>query len=71
MKFLVDKNISYRLCGFLVEAGYEACHVDDLSMDAAPDERIRDVAASEGSSSSSDTDFGTLPPCSDGRGASS
>lgn len=61
MRFLVDKNISYRLCAFLANAGQEAAHVDRFSLGAAEDAAILDFARSgDWVVVSSDTDFGTL-----------
>lgn len=61
MKFLVDKNTSFRLCRLLDDAGHEAKHVDDVGLGAALDDEILEFAAVDGSVIiSSDTDFGTL-----------
>ncbi|MGQ0775892.1 MAG: DUF5615 family PIN-like protein [Pseudonocardiales bacterium] len=61
MRFLVDKNISCRLCALLDDAGHEAAHVDQFSLGAAEDVEIADFARSgEWVVVSSDTDFGTL-----------
>ena len=61
MRFLADKNISYRLCVLLDNAGHQAAHVDQFSLGAAEDAAIMDFARSgEWVIVSSDTDFGTL-----------
>jgi predicted nuclease of predicted toxin-antitoxin system len=61
VRFLADKNISYRLCAVLDNAGHEAAHVDQFSLGAAEDAAILDFARSgEWVVVSSDTDFGTL-----------
>ncbi len=61
MRFLADKNISYRLCALLENAGHQAAHVDQFSLGAAEDAAILDFARSgEWVAVSSDTDFGTL-----------
>ncbi|MGH3914121.1 MAG: DUF5615 family PIN-like protein [Pseudonocardiaceae bacterium] len=46
MRFLADKNISYRLCVLLDNAGYQAAHVDQFSLGAAEDAAILDFAGS-------------------------
>ena len=61
MRFLVDKNISFRICGPLVAAGHDAVHVDEVGLGAAPDADVLDRAANEDRVVvSADTDFGTL-----------
>jgi predicted nuclease of predicted toxin-antitoxin system len=61
MKFLVDKNISFRICALLAAAGHDALHVDELGLGAAPDVDVLGRAADEGRVVvSADTDFGTL-----------
>lgn len=61
MKFLVDQNVSYRLCGFLRAAGHDATHVGDLNLGTADDQVIMECARSDGRVIlSADTDFGTL-----------
>ena len=37
MRFLADKNISYRLCALLDNAGHQAAHADQFSLGAAED----------------------------------
>lgn len=37
MRFLVDKNLSYRVAEFLREGGYDALHVDEVDLGAAED----------------------------------
>lgn len=61
MRFLLDKNISYRVGSYITEAGLSAIHVDDVGLPAAPDVEILAFARAEGwIIVSSDTDFGTL-----------
>jgi len=45
MRFLVDAQLPPALARFLTDAGYEASHVIDLSMERAPDAAIWDWAA--------------------------
>lgn len=44
MRFLADKNISYRLCVLLDSADHRATHVDQFSPGAAEDAAIMDFA---------------------------
>ena len=61
MKFLIDKNISYRICPYLEAAGHEAAHVDSLALAAADDIEILEHARADAAVIvSADTDFGTL-----------
>lgn len=61
MKFLIDNNISHRICARLEAAGHEAVHVEALSMADADDAEILEHARENGSVVvSSDTDFGVL-----------
>jgi predicted nuclease of predicted toxin-antitoxin system len=61
VRFLLDNNVSYRLCPLLEAAGHEAVHVGSLSMAEAEDIDILEHARSTASVIiSSDTDFGTL-----------
>lgn len=47
MRFLVDKNLSYRVAGFLREGGYDATHVDEIDLGAAEDIDILTFAVRE------------------------
>ena len=40
MKFLIDQQLPATLAGWFEERGFEAVHVRDLGMRAAPDEEI-------------------------------
>ena len=61
MKFLVDNALSPSLTIKLEENGYDAIHVRDLGMAAAPDEEIFNWAAKKGRIIlSADTDFGAI-----------
>jgi len=61
MKFLVDNALSPSLAIKLEENGYDAIHVRDLGMAAAPDEEIFNWAAKKGRIIlSADTDFGAI-----------
>lgn len=61
LQFLVDNALSPHLVEALQEAGYDALHVRDLELQAAPDEEIFAWAASNQCVIiSADTDFGTL-----------
>lgn len=61
MRFLLDKNISFRLCSSLDAHGHDAVHVDDLSLGDADDREILQRARQEERTLiSSDTDFGAL-----------
>lgn len=61
MKFLIDKNVSYRICPHLEAAGHEAAHVDSLALAAAEDVEILEHARADAAVIvSADTDFGTL-----------
>jgi len=61
VKFLVDQNLSTRLCTYLDDAGHEAVHVEELSLSMAEDVEILERARTDASVIiSSDTDFGML-----------
>jgi predicted nuclease of predicted toxin-antitoxin system len=61
MRFLVDKNVSFRICAPLIAAGHDAVHVDEVGLGSAPDLDVLLLAASEERVVvSADTDFGTL-----------
>jgi predicted nuclease of predicted toxin-antitoxin system len=61
MKFLIDNALSPQIAIGLTQAGYDAIHVRDLDMKAAPDIDIFDLAIAERRIIiSADTDFGTL-----------
>jgi predicted nuclease of predicted toxin-antitoxin system len=61
VKFLIDKNASFRICSVLEAAGHEAVHVDSLNMATAEDVDILERARSDESVViSSDADFGAL-----------
>lgn len=40
MRFLLDENLSRRVCAGLQAAGYDAVHVDDVGLASADDELI-------------------------------
>lgn len=61
MKLLLDKNLSFRLCGMLETHGHDVVHVDDLDLGDADDDVILVRAREEERIVvSSDTDFSGL-----------
>lgn len=61
MRFLVDENLSPRLCSFLVSVGDSAEHARDAVGSGARDDAVMQSAADTGAVVvTADTDFGTL-----------
>jgi len=61
MKFLIDNALSPIIAQELQKVGYDAVHVRQYNMQAAPDTEIFELAATEERIVvSADTDFGTL-----------
>lgn len=59
MRFLLDKNVSFRVRVALADHGHDAVHVDDLSMGDATDPEIMERARQDDRIIiSADTDFG-------------
>jgi hypothetical protein len=40
MRFLLDENVSYRVCPHLKAAGHDAVHVAEIGLTSADDEAI-------------------------------
>lgn len=47
MRFLVDENVSHRICPALVAAGHDAVHVSEIGLASTADEMIVARAVSE------------------------
>ena len=61
MKFLVDENLSPRLCDALDDLGHEAVHVRDIGLKSASDVDVLARARADGAVLlSADTDFGAV-----------
>jgi len=61
VKFLIDDPISFRVAILLREKGYEAVHVSELGMAAAPDEILVERAIDRDEVIvSADNDFGKI-----------
>lgn len=61
MKFLIDQNRSPRLAELLRNAGHDAVHTLELGLQAAEDDTLLALAATQGRVVvSGDTDFGAL-----------
>lgn len=61
LRFLVDNALSPEVARALTDEGHDAVHVRDLDLQAAADEELFELAATEERIIvSADTDFGTL-----------
>jgi predicted nuclease of predicted toxin-antitoxin system len=61
MRFLIDNNLSPKLCDLLRPSGHDVVHVRDIGMRSAADSVVIDAArADHRVLISADTDFGTL-----------
>lgn len=61
MRFLVDHNVSFRICPELKAAGHDAMHVQAVSLHDVDDIQVLDFAARERRVIiTADTDFGGL-----------
>jgi predicted nuclease of predicted toxin-antitoxin system len=47
MKFLLDENVSYRVCPHLKAAGHDAVHVSEIGLTSTDDQVILDRARSQ------------------------
>lgn len=48
MRFLIDENLSPRICALLITAGHHATHIRDHGMASASDRQVLATAAAEG-----------------------
>lgn len=48
MRFLIDENLSPRICALLTAGGHHATHIRDYSMASASDQQVIAKAAAEG-----------------------
>ena len=61
MKLLIDNALSPQIASALRENGYDAIHVRDINLHAAPDEEVfAEAERDERVIVSADTDFGAL-----------
>lgn len=47
MKFLLDENLSYRICAHLKAAGHDAVHVNEIGLAGADDDTVINTARGE------------------------
>jgi predicted nuclease of predicted toxin-antitoxin system len=47
MRFLLDENVSYRVCAHLKEAGHDAVHVSEIGLTSTSDHLILERARDE------------------------
>ena len=61
MKLLIDNALSPQIASALRESGYDAIHLRDINLQAAPDEEVfAEAERDERVIVSADTDFGAL-----------
>ena len=48
MRFLIDENLSPRICALLTAGGHHATHIRDYGMASASDQQVIAKAAAEG-----------------------